>query len=159
MERCAEVWLGKEHTLYSFLFRLLDFLPLIIGVAAGLISFWAVKKAVIGEKSVRINGKITEITNNNQQTDENTAPNNFGITVFYQYEYNCQVFNHQKTYPFLHELTVGSNYPVTISASNPDKEIPTEKLSAATTVALMAAIVIGALTLRVIESIGTGICR
>ena len=158
MEKCAEIWLGKEHQMYSLLFRLLDFAPLILAIILGIITYKLAKKYAIRGKT--ITAKITAVEDNTEVDEANGVRIHKGVTVHYRYENNGQVFEHEQNILYVPQpLSVGQDFQITVSTTDPSVEVPASKVSMANTLAMMAAILVGCGAINLLEEVGRTLCR
>jgi hypothetical protein len=158
MEKCAEVWLGKEHQMYLLLFQLLDFAPLILAVILGIITYKLAKRYIIHGKT--ITAKITSVEDNIVVDEVDGTKINKGVIVHYQYECNGQVFENKRSILYVPQpLSAGQDFQITVSTADPSVEIPPSKVSMASTLAMMTAVVVGCGVINVLEEVGRTLCR
>ncbi len=158
MEKCAEIWFGKEHSLYSLFHYILDFAPLILGVILGIITYKLAKKYAIRGKTMA--AKITAVEDNIVVDEMNGTKINKGVIVHYRYECNGQVFEHEQSILYVPQpLSVGQDFPITVSTADPSVEVPVSKVSMANILAMMAAILIGCGAINLLEEVGRTLCR
>ena len=144
--------------MYSLLFRLLDFAPLILGVILGIIAYKLAKKYAIRGKTMT--AKITAVEDNVIADETNGTKINRGVIVHYRYECNGQVFEHEQSILYVPQpLSVGQDFHITVSTADPSVEVPASKVSMANTLAMMVAILIGCGAINLLEEVGRTLCR
>jgi hypothetical protein len=168
MDKCAEVWFGKQNVLYGAFHYVLSMAPLLIGIAVGFATYKITFRIAFKEKVVRVNATTLEPETNTPNPDEpvdpNAAPSDEEIkkynVIHYRYEYKGQTFQHQKTLPYYGDpVKAGETITIFIKAKNPDVEISGSTYQITHMIALVLAILLGCGTINVFLAIGSSFCK